>query len=67
MIKRSYFYSGFIYRRGTLSDYFDGIITIESWFPKPLILQKEAREGIEKASIASTEGQKIIITTINRI
>ena len=67
MIKRNYFYSGFIERQHTGPDNFDGIITVTSFLPSPLTAWKQARQDIEKGSMAYTGGQQVRIKTMVRI
>ena len=67
MIKRNYFYSGFVERRNNDPDRFDGIITVYSLLPNPLKAWQQARNDIEKASLASTAGQQVRMTTMTRV
>ena len=67
MIKRNYFYSGYVDRRNVEPDKFDGVITVYSFLPNPLKAWERARKDIEKASIASTEGQQVRICNMVRI
>lgn len=67
MISRKYFYSGYVARQNASDDYYDGIIVIDSWFPNPVAAYQKARKNIEKHSRASTVGQRVVVTQMNRI